>query len=68
MSKIKCSECEQLVPKERVEFIKSLWELMSGYYADKTSRTGKNIELLEVIVRVNGDVIDTINPMTFWEL
>ena len=68
MSTIKCPKCEQPVPKERVEFIKSLWGLMSGYYADKSEKKNKDIEMLEVTVRINGDVVDLINPMAFWQL
>ena len=64
MTTFKCPKCEQTVPKERAEFLQALWDVMRPYYEKKT---GEEVDFLEVTVRINGEVVELIDPLMFLE-
>lgn len=56
-----CPSCEQQVRSQRLDFLKKLHEAMSTYYKVKEP----DVVPFEVSIRIDGEVVEHINPDAF---
>ena len=62
MKNPKCTSCKLTLPTKQVEYLRELKELIHNYYSDTIEDVDDDIE---VIIRIDGTVIDLIKPSLF---
>lgn len=63
MSDKTCPVCEQRPSEKRIKFLTQIHDAVNGYYSDQVPHFDASI--LEVLVRIDGKVIEIIPPGAF---